>query len=233
VWVFCGELQPRRLYFAGVETSTHSVEALQAENQILHGRLRQAEAQARLYRDKLAGLAHELSQLKRLVFATKSERFVPASGPDQLPLFEGAPATLTTQDTPAVRQACPPVRRKPVRQVLPWHLPREVIVIEPDRDTALLKKIGEQVTETLDYRPAKLTVIRRVRPKYVDPRDEDRGVIIGLLPARPIEKGMAEPGLLAHVVIEKYVDHRVSGNVHARWGKAPRSRSAETGCKPP
>ena len=73
-----------------METSIHSVEALHAENQILHGRLRQAEAEARLYRDKLAVLEHEFSQLKRLVFGTKSERFVPASGPDQLPLFEGA-----------------------------------------------------------------------------------------------------------------------------------------------
>ena len=87
------------------------------------------------------------------------------------------------------------------------HLPREVIVIEPDEDTTHLKQIGQQVTETLDYRPAKLVVIRRVRPKYVDPHDEDRGVIIGPLPTRPIEKGMAEPSLLAHVVIEKYVDH--------------------------
>jgi len=221
VWVFCGELQPRRLYFEGVETRAHSAEGLRAENQILLQRTRAAEqreaearaqlhareAEARLYRDKLAVLEHELSQLKRLVFGTKSERFVPACGPDQLPLFAGAPATLTTQDTSPVRQACPPVRRKPVRQVLPSHLAREVIVIEPEEDTALLKKIGEEVTETLDYRPAKLVVLRRVRPKYVDPRDEDRGVIIGLLPARPIEKGMAEPGLLAHVVIEKYVDH--------------------------
>ena len=92
-----------------------------------------------------------------------------------------------------------------MRQVLPSHLPREVIVIEPDRDVSGLKKIGEEVTETLDYRPAKLVVIRRVRPKYVDPREDE--VIIGALPVRPIEKGLAEPGLLAHVVIEKYVDH--------------------------
>jgi transposase len=108
-----------------------------------------------------------------------------------------------------------------------------VIVIEPEGDLTGLKKIGEEITETLAYRPARLVVLRRVRPKYVDPRNEERGVIIATLPARAIEKGMAEPSLLAHVVIEKYVDHRVSGNVHARWGKAPRSRSAETGCKPP
>jgi transposase len=184
---------------------------MQAENQALRRRLRAAEDEAELYREKLAGLEHELSQLKRLIFSAKSERFVPASGADQLPLFAGPRSTPTTNDTPpndtVVRQHYKQSRRKPVRQVLPSHLPREVIVIEPEEDTALLRKIGEEVTETLDYRAAKLRVIRRVRPKYVDPQDEDRGVIIGLLPARPIEKGMAEPGLLAHVVIEKYVDH--------------------------
>ena len=87
------------------------------------------------------------------------------------------------------------------------HLPREVIVIEPEEDTTGLRKIGEEVTETLDYHPAKLKVIRRVRPKYVDPKSEERGVIIGELPPRPVDKGLAEPALLAHVVIEKYVDH--------------------------
>ncbi len=94
-----------------------------------------------------------------------------------------------------------------MRRALPAHLPREVIVIEPDVDTTGLKKIGEEITETLDYLPGKLKVIRRVRPKYVDPLDEDRGVIIGALPARAVERGIAEPSLLAHVVIEKYVDH--------------------------
>jgi len=86
-------------------------------------------------------------------------------------------------------------------------LKREVIVIQPEEDTTSLRRIGNEVSETLDYRPARLVVIRRVRPKYVDPRNEDRGVIIAPLPPRPVEKGMAEPSLLAHVVIEKYVDH--------------------------
>jgi transposase len=170
-------------------------EALKAENQAL--------------REKLAQVEHELMQLKRLVFGTKSERFLAAGGPDQLPLFEEARPNDEPEEQPAVGETVtrrrPP--KKPVRQVLPSHLPREVIVIEPDRDTAGLRKIGEQVTETLDYRPARLVVIRRVRPKYVDPTDEERGVIIGALPARVVEKGMAEPALLAHVLVEKYVDH--------------------------
>jgi transposase len=152
-------------------------------------------------------LEHELRQLKRLVFGQKSERFVPEESRDQLKLFQ---APHAEEEEPAETQTQTLVRkvpaRKPVRQVFPSHLPREVVVIEPE-EVEGLKKIGEEVTETLDYRPARITVIRRVRPKYVDPADEDRGVLIAPLPPRPIDKGMAEPGLLAHVVIEKYMDH--------------------------
>lgn len=181
-------------------------EALRAENAVLREQLVEAQKNARDSFEKLAELAHELAQLKRLVFGTRSERFEPLGGVDQLPLFEASTAsTAPPAEERVVRRAAP--RKMPARQVLPSHLRREVIVIEPEVDTAALKKIGEEVTETLDYRPAKLVVIRRVRPKYVDPADEDRGVVVAELPPRPVDKGMAEPGLLAHVVIEKYVDH--------------------------
>jgi len=193
-WIICGDRQRRFAYLLGVETTVDIVEALRAENQTL--------------RQKLAQFEHELMQLKRLVFGTKSERFLPASSPDQLPLFEGTLANSAPEEPPALaRVRSRGLRKKPVRQVLPSHLPREVVVIEPDLCTTGLKKIGEVVTETLDYRPARLVVLRRVRPKYVDPLCEERGVVIGTLPARPVEKGMAEPSLLAHVVIEKYIDH--------------------------
>lgn len=213
-----------------MESTVHiaAYEALRAENQALRENLalarealQLAQKEAAKTREKLALVEYELAQLKRLVFGTKSERFVPEGGPDQLPLFsaglgrEGAPASDAAQTDQAEEKAAAcetvtyrrPQKKRPVRGVLPSHLPREVIVIEPDWDTSGLRKIGEEVTETLDYRPAQLVVIRRVRPKYVDPREEERGVIIGALPARPIEKGMAEPSLLAHVVIEKYIDH--------------------------
>ena len=65
-------------------------------------------------------------------------------------------------------------------------------MIEPEMDRSGLKKIGEQISETLDYRPAKLIVIQRVRPKYVDPVTEKH--FIAQLPARPIDKGIAEGG---------------------------------------
>ena len=194
-----------------VDIAAH--DTLKAENGILLQRADAAEKQANHYRKKLvtteeqlAQLAYELVQLKRLVFGVKSERFVPGFERVQLPLFDGVPAQDEVPATETITYT-KSKKRKPVRLALPSHLPREVIVIEPDVDTSSLKKIGEEVTETLDYVPGKLKVIRRERPKYVDPSDEARGVIIGDLPARPVEKGIAEPSLLSHVVIEKYVDH--------------------------
>ena len=203
-----------RIFFA-METAAHIalIEALQAENALLRERAEAAEKSAREAHEKLAEFAHELAQLKRLVFGTKSERFEPVAA-DQLALFAGAapieaPAITVPVTAPTSGDGAPPARpvRKPVRQVLPSHLPRETVVIEPEADTSLLRKIGAEVTETLDYRAAKLVVIRRERPKYVDPQNEERGVIIAPLPPRPIEKGMAEPGLLANILVEKFVDH--------------------------
>lgn len=166
-----------------------------------------AESEARLSAEKLARIEHELAQLKRLVFGVKSERFEGAAAAGQASLFGGdvPAADVAPHASETVTRKVP--ARKPVRQALPSHLPREVVVIEPEEDTAGLRKIGEEVTETLDYRPAKLVVMRRVRPKYVDPKAEERGVVIADLPPRPLEKGMAEAALLAHVAIEKYADH--------------------------
>jgi len=78
-------------------------------------------------------------------------------------------------------------------------------VIEPEGDVSNLKKIGDEITEELEYEPGKLYVNRYIRPKYALPKDE--GVIIADLPSRPIEKGIAGPGLLSHILVSKYVDH--------------------------
>ena len=183
-----------------------SFEALKAENVLVHQRAVAAEKEAAAYREKLHFLEHELAQLKRLIYGAKSERFVGTDTADQMPLFEAAAVDVAppaTENITYTRKA----KKKPVRQALPAHLPRREIVIEPGVDTSGMKKIGEEVTETLDYVPGSLLVIRRVRPKYVDPKDDARGVVIGCLPARALDKGIAEAGLLAHIVIEKYTDH--------------------------
>ena len=171
-----------------MSTPTHTA-SLEAENAYLRSRVEQLE--------------HERNQLKKLIFGSKSERFVPEEQPEQLTLFEEAPAIEIPREEQVAAHSRK--RKKPVRKPLPEHLPREVIVIEPEMDRSTLKKIGEEISETLDYRPAKLIVIQRVRPKYVDPKTEKH--YIAQLPARPIDKGIAEAGLLAAVVIEKYMDH--------------------------
>ena len=167
-------------------------EALKAENEALKAKNEQLRTQYMVLFEKLARLEHEMAQLKRRTFGRKSER-LKTQPAEQRPAPE-----ITKAEKP---------KQKPVRQALPERLPRQVVVIEPQEDTSGLTRIGEEVTETLAYLPAQLVVLRRIRPKYVDPNNPERGVIIAELPDRPIAKGMAEPSLLAQILIEKYLDH--------------------------
>lgn len=157
-------------------------------------------------------LEAELAALKRLIFGAKSERFVQDhDNTAQLDLHldnvQPVPASCPETETITYKREKPQKNgaSHPVRQPLPAHLPRTEIVIEPDEDTSDCKKIGEEITEELEYKPGTLFVNRYVRPKYARPNDG--GVAIGVLPSRPIEKGIAGPGLLAHLAISKYVDH--------------------------
>ena len=198
---------PQCLHLA--DMNVHAPESLHEELIGLrqeNGNLRQENAAQCL---RLAELEHQLAELRRLMFGVKSERYVPEADTGQATLFDEAEpaAPLPQAETITVERRLPATKRRPVRQPLPAHLPREVIVIEPEEDTANLRQIGTDVTETLDYVAAKLKVIRRERPRYVDPGDEDRGVIVAALPPQLIDKGLAEPGLLAHVMVEKYCDH--------------------------
>jgi len=154
-------------------------------------------------------LRQELDKLRRLIYGQKRERYVPLPPPDQLNF---ALAEQVSSELPAKTERISYVRRKKnntytphSRKPLPAHLPRKEIVIEPDEDVTDLKKIGEEITEELEYKPGTLYVNRYIRPKYARPNDN--GVTIGLLPTRPIEKGIAGPGLLAHILIGKFVDH--------------------------
>ena len=172
------------------------------------GKTRVLEADRARDRELIVHLELLVAELKRLVFGMKSERFVPDITDEQLALFAGEPvAVAPPPEERVVTSTVREKKQKPVRQVLPASYPRKIIVIEPEGDLTGLRRIGEEITETLDITPARILVIRRVRPKYIDPRDESRGVIVAPLPARPVDKGIAEPGLLAAVVIDKFVDH--------------------------
>lgn len=158
---------------------------------------------------EVAYLKAELTQLRRLIFGQKRERFVPLLNSSQLDIgltetqALGAPIQTERVEYTRIKPSRPST--PPSRNPLPASLPRQEIVIEPQEDITGMKKIGADITEELEYTPGKLFVKRYVRPKYA--RAEGEGVVIGTLPSRPIEKGIAGPGLLAHVLISKYVDH--------------------------
>lgn len=156
-------------------------------------------------------LKDELAQLKRLIYGSRHERFIPTTPPEQLSLginTEQKPApviaTETIEYTRQKKQATTETI-KTGRMKLPADLPREQVVIEPAEDVSGMKKIGEEITEELERIPGKLFVRQYVRPKYAKSNGE--GVVIAELPARPIDKGIPGPGLLAQIVIDKYTDH--------------------------
>jgi transposase len=95
------------------------------------------------------------------------------------------------------------------RRKLPEHLETERVIIEPEEvkgNPDAWKKVDEEVTEELDWIPSKLIRRLYIRPKYTPIVNSDQ-IIIAPMPPRVIDKGIAGPALLAHIIISKYVDH--------------------------
>lgn len=168
-----------------------------------------------LYEDlqvKYDRVVHELEQLKKMIFGSRHERFIPSNNnPSQLALAIQAEQIAQCNITSVKKIEYTKVKTEvaknqhPGRHKLPEHLQRKEIILAPQENTEGLKKIGEEVTEELDYEPGKLFVNKYVRPKYAKPGNE--GVIIAPMIERPLPKAIAGTGLLAQMVIDKYVDH--------------------------
>lgn len=157
--------------------------------------------------DKIGDLQFQISQLQRLLFGAKRERFISQTDDKQLKLpfeTEQQPEPIAEKEKVAYERT-KPRKNHPGRFPLPDHLPVKEIVLEPEEDTTDLKLIGKEITDELEYTPGKLHINRFIRPKYAKQNNE--GVIVGSLPSRPIEKGIAGPGLLANIMVDKFVYH--------------------------
>lgn len=160
---------------------------------------------------KIAAFEHELANLKRIIFGSKSESFIPQNTPSaQLTLDIQAEAVATcsvikAQKIEYTRQQLEIKKNHPGRTPLPEHLERREFIIEPLQKAEGCKKIGDEVTEELEYEPGKLFVNRYVRPKYVMAGNSK--IIIAPMIDRPLPKAIVGPGLLAQIIIDKYVDH--------------------------
>lgn len=160
-------------------------------------------------KSELADLKFRLSELNRLIFGAKSERFI-AVDPQQMSLFEVTAEEKPKKQTEQISytRTKKEDKKQPLRMELPSHLPRKVEVIEPVNLPENAKKIGEAITEVLDYQPADLFVRQIVRPKYIiSSTDEKTEIVIAQLPTLPIAKGNAGAGLITQILISKFVDH--------------------------
>jgi transposase len=155
-------------------------------------------------------LRFELARLKRSQFGASSEKL--GGRVEQLEL---AIESLEVDEAerlasaPVVAEAVEVARPKAARRPLPDHLPRETVV-HPGPCACpscggRLRRIGEDVTETLDYVPGCFKVVRHVREAFSCRACES--VVQAPAPHHPIARGRAGPGLLAHVAVAKFDDH--------------------------
>ena len=171
--------------------------------------LQQKDLQLQQKDTRIDSLQHQLEQLLRAFYGRRSERFTPEINPNQIPLtleVESAPEEVAKKETITYeRKKHSSSANHKGRLPLPEHLERKITIIEPEYKTEGMTKIGEEVSEHLEFAPGVVYVRRTIRPKYTTP--DEQGIIIAPMPTMPIERGIAGPGLLANILIEKYVDH--------------------------
>jgi transposase len=157
--------------------------------------------------DEIERLKLFITKLQRMQFGPSSEKL--ARHIDQL--------ELQLEDLETNKAAKPPTgvphfvpSAQPARKPLPADLPRETETLPP-KETACpdcggtLKHLGEDASEMLEFVPGRFKVIRTVRPKLACNRCD--AIVQEPAPHRPIDRGLAGPGLLAHVLVGKYADH--------------------------
>jgi transposase len=166
---------------------------------------------------EIAHLRAQLAALRRQQYGQSSERLDAEIAQLELRLEDleeteaehQAARPETALADPAALETPVRTRAKAVRRPLPDHLPRETVLHEPTTlcpcsTPAKLARLGEDVSEVLEKIPARLKVIRHVRPRYACRVCE--AVFQAPAPDLPIERGRPGPGLIAHVAVSKYCD---------------------------
>jgi transposase len=189
--------------------------ACQSELAAATAELQAAKLAVQLRTLEIEKLKLQIAKLRRMQFGRSSERL--ARHIEQLELrLEELEAGEAEEIAKAATEDRPlPIRERdwPKRKPLPDHLPRQESVHEPEHNGACtcpacggdMARLGEDVTEVLDYVPGRFRVIRHVRPKYACRRCD--AITQAPAPALPTPRGRAAPGMLAHLLVSKYCDH--------------------------
>ena len=169
----------------------------------------QLTARNQRYKAQILTLQEQLNLALARRYAASSEKI----SPDQLRMFDEAEVDSRTESPSAEDEITIPEhkRRKRGRRKLPEALPRVDVVHELaagervcPHDGQLLAEIDEVISEQLDIVPAKIQVIRHIRKKYAC--ECGQCIKTAPMPAQPIPRSMASPGLLAHITVSKYQD---------------------------
>jgi transposase len=218
-----------------LDTLNH--EALKALIVAQHAQILSKDEQLASRDEEIERLKLLIAKLKRMQFGRKSEKLDRQIEQLELRLDElEASRAEKIASTSATPTAAPVVNQtaKRARQPLPAHLPRETRKVLPKQEACpdcggKLKQLGEDVSETLEYVPEHFKVIRQVRPKLACACCDK--IVQAEAASRPIARGMAGPGLLAHVLVSKYCDHLPlyrQSEIYAREGvELDRSTMAE------
>jgi transposase len=173
--------------------------------------LAQARAELTGARLRIEQYKAQLAQLRRMQFGRSSEKLDTQIQQLELMLedLEESEAARTALTAKRALDQPRRERRQPVRRPLPDHLPREEVVHHPGSvcpgcGGTRFSQLGADVTEVLEKIPARLKVIRHIRPK-LSCRCCER-IMQAPMPDLPIEKGRPGPGLVANVVVSKYLD---------------------------
>ena len=191
------------------ELITKDEQLLSREREIEHLKLLLVKLHRMQFGRKSEKLQRQIEQLELRLEELESNRSQKETQPSE-------PASVPASATPAAA--------KPTRRTLPSHLPRQTRRHEAKETVCPqcqgeLRKLGEDVSEMLEYVPASFVVIRHVRPKLSCTKCDC--IVQAEAPSRAIERGLAGPGLLAHVLVSKYCDHQPlyrQSEIYARQG---------------
>jgi len=189
--------------------------ACQSELAAATAELQAAKLAVQLRTLEIEKLKFQIAKLRRMQFGRSSERLTRQIEQLELRLEELEAGEAEEISKAAAEDRPLPLREgaQPKRNKLPDHLPRQEIVHEPEHNGACtcpvcggdVARLGDDVTEVLDYIPGRFQVIRHVRPKYACRRCD--AITQAPSPALPTPRGRAAPGMLAHVLVSKYTDH--------------------------
>jgi transposase len=193
-----------------IATRDDELRRLEAELDSYRQTLSEQADQLRSRSERIEHLKLTIEKLRHLIFGRKSEKIELKLGQLELELEE---QETTYAELEAAAERISPGKEpkaRPERKPLPEHLPREVVTQVPNQDCcpdcgSQLRQFGQDISEQLEYIPASFKVIRNVRPKFAC-SGCDR-IVEAPAPSRPIERGLAGPGLLAHVIVSKFSDH--------------------------